>query len=247
MAYVSVGKQEAEEADVRAALAAIGIVQPDLFRGADPPDFVLRVQGLHIPIEHTRLYLDDSASSPQARAKLWLRLKEAVRKAASPIEFELEFHMARGWPNVPRSAEHGAFTDALVSLGKGRPAPFALSGLELPPELSPYLSRVDGRRSLLKGEIFGTPDASYLDVPSFDSISACVLRKSERLKGVVSGAWLVIVLGADTFQPFLGVGELEPELSSISLAGSPFERVYVIDVSFRHGYVLQDGTWRRAV
>jgi len=247
MAHTNAEKRQDEETDIRAALEAVGIRDPDLMPGGDPPDFVLRFEGRLIPLEHTRLYLDHSGSSPQARARLWQRLKTSVRAAALPVALELDFAMEGGWPNVPPSARHVVFAAGLADLAQDRPAPFVVSGTELPAPLSPYLSRVVGRASKFKGEVSGTPDASFLAVPPFDPIRACIVKKAALMQGKVSGAWLIIVLGADLSQPILGVGEIEQELTSINLASGPLERVYVVDISLRLGYLLQDGAWRRAV
>ena len=246
MTHSNADKRRAEEADVRAVLAAIGFTQPDLIPGDDPPDFVFRLGGALVPLEHTRLYIEDSSSSPQARTSLWRRLKAGVHEARLPVELELEFLLNDGWPHIPPSTKHAAFISALVTLAHAHSAPFEVFGVALPPELSPFLACVTGRSSALPGEAFGTPDAAFLAVPPFAPIKACIDRKAALLKGRASGAWLVIVLGADVTQPILGVGELEPELVSVNLNGTPLERVYVVDISFRHGYVLQHAAWRRA-
>ena len=247
MAHSNAEKREAEEADVRAALAALGIADADLAAGGDPPDFVLRLGANSVPLEHTRLYLEDSCSSPQARARLWHRLKARIHDAMLPVELDLEFALNDGWPHIPPTALHSRFTAALVALAGAGSAPFEASTLSLPPELSPFLLRVVGRPSPLPGEVCSTADPMYLSVPSFEAIRQRIASKVARLQGRVSGAWLIIVLGADASQPILGVGELEAELDSIALEDSPLERVYVMDISFRRGYVLHHGAWSRAV
>ena len=240
-------KQLQEAADIRAALDALGIAYDALVPGDDPPDFVLRLGEASVPLEHTRLYLDDSGTSAQALARRWESLKERARAVGLPCQVALDFALHQGWPHIPPSRRHAPFIAALSALALSRNAPLSVSAPDLPPDLRPYLERLSFFPCALAGEVSGSPDACFLSVPSAHLVQECIQRKIERLEGRVIAAWLVVVLGAEPSQPFLGVGELESELTGIDLTATPFDRVYVVDLATRRGYVLQGRAWSRAV
>jgi hypothetical protein len=236
-----------ELSDLTLALPIVGLDPSTLVPGEDPPDFVLTVGGTAVPIEHTRLYLEDSGTSPQAMGNLWQKLVRKLLNLHIPVEMEFWFIAPGGRPSVPSSALHDSFANAVAALLTPIPPGerYYESG-DLPAALRPYLLGLTARPGPIS-VVSGNPDAAFLPVAETELLRARIADKISRIGSRLAGAWLFVILGSDIAQPLLGAHGPEADLPDIDLSGTAFDRIYAVDLLSEVGFVLLAGSWRRAV